>query len=75
VTLGNACAETIDGKGTAATIRKEIAAEVADLKEKTGKVGSSSAPACRHACDGMLQDASMTRMILPFVAFRCRAWL
>jgi hypothetical protein len=40
---GNACAETIDGKGTAATIRKEIAAEVADLKEKTGKVGTSSA--------------------------------
>ena len=36
-------AETIDGKGTAATIRQEIAAEVADLKEKTGKVGTSSA--------------------------------
>lgn len=31
-------AELIDGKATAATIRKEIAAEVDALKEKTGKV-------------------------------------
>lgn len=30
-------AELIDGKATAATIRKETAAEVAALKEKTGK--------------------------------------
>jgi hypothetical protein len=57
VTLGNACAETIDGKGTAATIRKEIAAEVADLKEKTGKVGAHQRPhADMHAmaCRRML---------------------
>ena len=31
-------AELIDGKATAATIRKEIAAEVAALQQKTGKV-------------------------------------
>lgn len=33
-----AAAKLIDGKATAATIRKETAAEVATLKEKTGKV-------------------------------------
>lgn len=33
-----AAATLIDGKETAATIRKEIAAEVAELKAKTGKV-------------------------------------
>ena len=40
--------ELIDGKATAATIRQEIAAEVADLKQKTGKVGSASknGPSC-----------------------------
>ena len=31
-------AELIDGKAIAATIRQETAAEVAALKEKTGKV-------------------------------------
>ena len=54
-------AETIDGKGTAATIRQEIAAEVAELKEKTGKVGPQHIQFC-HACAGVSQDASMTCM-------------
>ena len=71
----NENAEMIDGKGTAATIRKEIAAEVADLKEKTGKVGPSSASqsTCMHR--HVAGWPTMTRMSLPVVASRCRAWL
>lgn len=38
------CAELIDGKATAATIRQETAAEVAALKEKTGKVWHGGMP-------------------------------
>lgn len=50
-------ATIIDGKETAATIRKEIAAEVAELKGKTGKVGEGSTasmlPVCMPVCQKM----------------------
>lgn len=42
-------AELIDGKAIAATIRQEIAAEVAALNEKTGKVRRGCAGLCRSA--------------------------
>ena len=52
-----ASATLIDGKETAATIRKEIAAEVAELKAKTGKVCMCSLPTC-------LTHASMCLLVL-----------